>query len=284
MASLSEPFIRRPVGTTLLAIGLCLLGIVAYRFLPVAALPNVDFPMIFVSASRPGAAPSVMAATVAAPLERRLGEIAGARPDHLDQFARPRPGSSCSSRSAATSIAPRATCRPRSTPRSADLPTDLPTLPKFRKANSAAMPVLILALTSKTMPAERDLRRRRHRAGAADLAGAGRRRSHGVGRRPAGGADRAQSGGAVERRDLHRRRPHRRSSTPIRSARSASSTARGRARRCRSTGRCAPRRNSATSSSRAPTAIRCGCRTSPPSRTPPATAGRSPGTTSSRRC
>ena len=87
MASISEPFIRRPVGTTLLAIGLFLVGMVAYVFLPVAAVPNVDFPMIRVSASRPGADPSVMAATVAAPLERRLGEIAGVDPDHLDQLA-----------------------------------------------------------------------------------------------------------------------------------------------------------------------------------------------------
>ena len=77
MASISEPFIRRPVATTLLSIGLFLLGGVAYEFLPVASVPNVDFPAIFVSASRPGADPSVMAATVAAPLERRLGEIAG---------------------------------------------------------------------------------------------------------------------------------------------------------------------------------------------------------------
>src|SRR5882672_6247042 len=77
MASISEPFIRRPVGTTLLAIGLFLVGGVAYQFLPVAAVPNVDFPSIRVSATRPGADPSVMAATVAAPLERRLGEIAG---------------------------------------------------------------------------------------------------------------------------------------------------------------------------------------------------------------
>src|SRR2546425_10892320 len=77
MASISEPFIRRPVGTTLLAIGLFLVGVVAYVFLPVSAVPNVDFPMIRVSATRPGADPSVMASTVAAPLERRLGHIAG---------------------------------------------------------------------------------------------------------------------------------------------------------------------------------------------------------------
>src|SRR5437868_6026003 len=72
----SYPFIRRPVGTTLLAVGLFLVGLVAYAFLPVASLPTVDFPTIRVSASRPGADPATMAATVAAPLERRLGEIA----------------------------------------------------------------------------------------------------------------------------------------------------------------------------------------------------------------
>src|SRR5579871_204254 len=77
MNSLSEPFIRRPVGTTLLAIGLFLVGCVAYIFLPVSALPTVDFPVIRVWATRPGADPIVMSETVAAPLERRLGEIAG---------------------------------------------------------------------------------------------------------------------------------------------------------------------------------------------------------------
>src|SRR5207237_8981355 len=73
----SAPFIRRPVGTTLLAIGLLLLGIVAYVFLPVASLPSIDFPTIRVGATRPGADPATMAATVAAPLERRLAQIAG---------------------------------------------------------------------------------------------------------------------------------------------------------------------------------------------------------------
>src|SRR6185436_85590 len=73
----SSPFIRRPIGTTLLAIGLFLVGAVAYIFLPVASLPSVEFPTINVSVSRPGADPNIMAATVAAPIERRLGEIAG---------------------------------------------------------------------------------------------------------------------------------------------------------------------------------------------------------------
>src|SRR5262249_54261515 len=75
--NVSYPFITRPVGTTLLAIGLLLVGIVAYRFLPVASMPSVEFPTIRVSANRPGADPAIVAATVAAPLERNLGTIAG---------------------------------------------------------------------------------------------------------------------------------------------------------------------------------------------------------------
>src|SRR3974390_3467147 len=73
----SEPFIRRPIGTTLIAMGLFLIGAVAYQFLPVASMPTVDFPTISVTANRPGADPETMAATVAAPLERRLGEKPG---------------------------------------------------------------------------------------------------------------------------------------------------------------------------------------------------------------
>ena len=73
----SRPFIERPIGTTLLAIGLFLLGVVAYVNLPVASLPSVEFPTIRVTASLPGADAETMAARVAAPLERRLGEIPG---------------------------------------------------------------------------------------------------------------------------------------------------------------------------------------------------------------
>ena len=149
--SISEPFIRRPVGTTLLAIGLFLVGAVAYEFLPVASVPNVDFPSIRVSASRPGADPSVMAATVAAPLERRLGEIAG-----IDQITST---SSLGSTSIQLQFAigrdiDRAARDVQGAINAslADLPSDLPTLPRFRKANSAAAPVFVLALTSKTIP------------------------------------------------------------------------------------------------------------------------------------
>jgi len=148
--SISGPFIRRPVGTTLLAIGLFLVGAVAYVNLPVASIPNVDFPMIRISASRPGADPSVMAATVAAPLERRLGEIAG-----VDQIT-------SSSSLGSTSIQMQFAIG-RSIDKAArdvqaainaslaDLPSDLPSLPNVRKANTAATPVYIIALTSKTM-------------------------------------------------------------------------------------------------------------------------------------
>ncbi|MGO4715416.1 efflux RND transporter permease subunit [Bradyrhizobium sp. 2TAF24] len=150
MMSLSEPFIRRPVGTTLLAIGLFLVGLVAYQNLPVASVPNVDFPMIRVSASRPGADPSVMAATVAAPLERRLGEIAG-----IDQITST---SSLGSTNIQLQFAigrnidkAARDVQAAINASLADLPTDLPSLPNFRKANSAAAPVFILALTSETL-------------------------------------------------------------------------------------------------------------------------------------
>ncbi|MBK5653260.1 MAG: efflux RND transporter permease subunit [Rhizobium sp.] len=150
MISISEPFIRRPVGTTLLAIGLFLVGIVAYGFLPVSSVPNVDFPMIRVSASRPGADPSVMAATVAAPLERKLGTISG-----VDQITST---SSLGSTSIQVQFAigrdiDRAARDVQAAINAslADLPSDLPSLPKFRKSNPAAAPVFVLALTSKTI-------------------------------------------------------------------------------------------------------------------------------------
>ena len=145
----SYPFIRRPVGTTLLAIGLFLIGAVAYRFLPVASLPTVEFPTIRVSASRPGADPSVMAATVAAPLERQLAGISGVTEitsvsslgstNITIQFDLNR-NIDGAARDVQAALNAALT----------DLPGDLPTLPAFRKANPAAAPILILALTAKT--------------------------------------------------------------------------------------------------------------------------------------
>jgi len=148
----SYPFIRRPVGTTLLAVGLFLVGLVAYAFLPVASLPTVDFPTIRVSASRPGADPATMAATVAAPLERRLGEIAGVteitsvsalgNTNITVQFDLGR-GIDRAARDVQAAL----------NAALSDLPGDLPALPTFRKFNPAASPIIILALTSDTMPA-----------------------------------------------------------------------------------------------------------------------------------
>ncbi len=148
----SAPFIRRPVGTTLMAIGLLLTGLVAYHFLPVASVPTADFPTIRVSAGRPGADPVTMAATIAAPLERRLATIAGVTEitstsslgmsNIAIQFDLKR-NIDGAARDVQAALNASIT----------DLPGDLPALPTFRKANPAAMPVLILALTSATVPA-----------------------------------------------------------------------------------------------------------------------------------
>src|SRR3974377_781446 len=137
----SSPFIRRPIGTTLLAIGLFLIGVVAYSFLPVASLPSIDFPTIFVTANRPGADPNIMAATVAAPLERRLGEISGvtglssvrslgfSRITIQFDLSRNIEGAARDVQAALNAAL-------------SDLPGDLPTLPTFRKAHPAAAPIL----------------------------------------------------------------------------------------------------------------------------------------------
>jgi hydrophobe/amphiphile efflux-1 (HAE1) family protein len=147
----SEPCIRRPIGTTLLAIGLFLVGLVAYQFLPVASMPTVDFPTITVTANRPGADPLIMAATVAAPLERRLGEIAGVteltsrsslgltRISIQFDLTRNIDGAARDVQAAINAAI-------------ADLPGDLQSTPSFRKSNPAAIPIMILALTSKNVP------------------------------------------------------------------------------------------------------------------------------------
>jgi hydrophobe/amphiphile efflux-1 (HAE1) family protein len=146
----SYPFIRRPIGTTLMAIGLFLTGAVAYDFLPVASLPSVEFPTISISASRPGADPNIMAATVAAPLERQLGTIAGI----TEMTSTSSTGTSRISVQFDLSRSIEGAARDVQAALNAaltDLPGDMPTLPTFRKANPSAAPILILALTSKTM-------------------------------------------------------------------------------------------------------------------------------------
>src|ERR1700752_191225 len=148
--SISEPFIRRPGGTTLLAIGCFLVGFVAYINLPVASVPNVDFPVIRVFASRPGADPSVMASTVAAPLERRLGAIAGI--EQITSWSSLGNTSVLLQFSIGRNIDRAARdVQAASNASLVGLPSDLPSLPRFRKANPSAAPVFVLALTSKTI-------------------------------------------------------------------------------------------------------------------------------------
>ena len=150
--SLSDPFIRRPVATTLLTMGIALAGSIAYFKLPVAPLPQVDFPTISVQATMAGASPDVMAATVATPLERHLGQIAdvtemtsqsstGATRVVL-QFGLDRDIDGAARDVEAAINAARA-----------DLPTALRSNPTYRKVNPADAPVLILTLTSKTLTA-----------------------------------------------------------------------------------------------------------------------------------
>ncbi len=145
--NVSALFIRRPIGTILLALGIFMIGAVAYFLLPVAALPSVDFPAVFINTQYPGAAPEVMAATVAAPIERHVGEIPGLTEltsvsslgntviIALFDINRNVDGSARDVQAALNAAA-------------VDLPAGLPNVPIFRKANPNNAPVLILALTS----------------------------------------------------------------------------------------------------------------------------------------
>src|SRR5262245_39168803 len=152
--NLCEPFIRRPVGTALLALGLFLSGVVAYRFMPVAAIPRVDYPVVTVSASLPGAAPATVASSLAAPLDRRLGQISGAT-----ERTSVSPLGGCSitlqfdlhRKVDAAAHDVQAAINAAAT----DLPNNLPNPPTYRKINPADAPILVLALTSDTLPQSR---------------------------------------------------------------------------------------------------------------------------------
>jgi len=148
--NLSAPFVARPVATTLLAVGLTLAGAVAFTQLPVSPLPQVDFPVISVIAQLPGADPETMAATVATPLERQLGRIAGVNEITSSsslgstritlQFDLSR-----NINDAATEVQS-AINAARS-----QLPTGMPNNPTYRKVNPADAPIMVLTLTSDTM-------------------------------------------------------------------------------------------------------------------------------------
>src|SRR5215467_6340272 len=152
--SVSTPFIRRPVGTSLLALALLLAGALAFNFLPVAPLPQVDFPVISVGASLPGASPETMASAVATPLERQFGRIAG-----INQMT-------STSQLGSTNIvlqfdlnrnidaAGRDVQAAINAARS-QLPANLPGNPNYHKSNPADAPITIVALTSDTVTVPR---------------------------------------------------------------------------------------------------------------------------------
>src|SRR6185436_971429 len=146
--NVSAVFIARPVATTLLTLGIVLAGVVAFFRLPVSPLPQVDFPTVSVSASLPGASPEVMAATVATPLERAMGRIAGVTEMTSSsslgstrvilQFDLSRDINAAANEVQAAIQAARV-----------DLPTSLTSNPTYRKLNPADAPVMIMALTSE---------------------------------------------------------------------------------------------------------------------------------------
>src|SRR5262244_1703746 len=148
--NISAPFIRRPVATSLLAIGLLMAGILAYTRLPVAPIPQVEYPVIIVNAGLPGASPETMASSVATPLERQFGRIAG-----VNQMT-------STSQLGSTSITLQfdlsrnidAAARDVQAAINASLgqlPANLPTRPNWRKQNPADSPIMILALTSDSV-------------------------------------------------------------------------------------------------------------------------------------
>src|SRR5690349_19425147 len=149
--NISAPFIKRPVGTSLLAAGLFTIGIVAYRFLPVAAIPRVDFPVISISATLPGADPATVASSVAAPLERRLGQISAVTEmTSISTLG----GCSITLQFDLNRNVDRAARDVQAAINAAanDLPINLPSPPTYRKVNPADAPIMILAMTSDTLP------------------------------------------------------------------------------------------------------------------------------------
>jgi len=149
--NISEPFIRRPVATSLLMAGVVIMGMLGYYLLPISALPAVDFPTIQVTAEYPGASPDVMASSVTTPLERQLGEIPGltsmtsvssfANTNIVLQFALDRDIDAAAQDVQAAINAAKGV-----------LPTGIPNPPIYQKVNPADTPILTLALSSETLP------------------------------------------------------------------------------------------------------------------------------------
>jgi len=152
--NVSEPFITRPIATSLLMLGIVAFGLTAYDLLPVAALPNVDFPTISVSASLPGASPETMASSVATPLEQQFATISG-----LEQMTSTSGlgGTSITLQFALDRNIDAAAQDVQTAINAAGglLPKDLPNPPTYRKVNPADRPILIYAVWSDTLPMSR---------------------------------------------------------------------------------------------------------------------------------
>src|ERR1043166_3059084 len=145
--SISEPFIRRPVATSLLTMAIALAGLVAFRLLPVAPLPQVEFPTISVSANLPGASPETMASSVATPLERQFGRIAGV----TEMTSQSVLGSTSITLQFDLGRNIDAAARDVQAAINAargQLPANLPSNPGYRKGNPADSPIMILSLVS----------------------------------------------------------------------------------------------------------------------------------------
>jgi multidrug efflux pump len=152
--SISEPFIRRPVGTTLLTVGLTLAGLVAFRQLPISALPQVEYPTIVVSTNFPGASADTMASSVTAPLERQFGQ--------MPSLAQMTSVSSATSSQITLQFtldrnidAAEQDVQAAINAASSVLPVSLPTPPTYSKSNPADVPILTLSITSETLPLQR---------------------------------------------------------------------------------------------------------------------------------
>src|SRR5947199_5196992 len=148
MMNISAPFIKRPIGTSLLAAALLMAGALAFNFLPVAPLPQVEFPVIQVSAGLPGASPETMASAVATPLERQFGRIAG-----INQMT-------STSQLGSTQVVLQFDLNRNIDAAGRDvqaainaargqLPANLPSNPRYRKVNPSDAPVLLLSMTSE---------------------------------------------------------------------------------------------------------------------------------------
>ncbi|RRJ20443.1 multidrug efflux RND transporter permease subunit [Rheinheimera mesophila] len=149
--NLSQPFILRPVATSLLMLAILIAGLLSWRLLPVAALPQVDYPIIQVFSFNPGASPDIMARTVTAPLERRLGQIPGLKQMSSNSSA----GASVITLQFALVVdmgVAEQEVQAAINTASSLLPSDLPTPPVYRKVNPADAPILTLAVSSDTLP------------------------------------------------------------------------------------------------------------------------------------